>query len=814
MQLIHDGPLDIATGNSRKAASWRNREVTWSEIVNKCSNTHRTAETQAQYLAEKKTRQDEIKDIGGFVGGYLAGGKRKNGSVVHRSLITMDLDFADPGVPDIFRLLYDNAVLFYSTHKHTAAKPRLRIVLPLLRPVMCDEYEAICRRIAGELGIEMFDHTGYQPYRLMYWPSTSKDGEYLFEYQDGPWLDPDAVLSSYHNWKDCSEWPLSDRESTIVLQSIRKQQDPTEKTGIVGAFCRTYSISEVIEKYLSDVYSTTDEDSRYTYAGGSTGAGMVVYEDKWAYSHHGTDPISGKLCNSWDLLRLHKFGHEDERTQPDTPANKMPSYNSMVELSTKDTAVRTLLGAERLASKTSAVDDFADEVAEGAGAEVGEADTTWLGEMDVDGKGNYRSTTENIRLVLTNDPGLKGRLSLNLFEHREVALRNLPWRKVTHQTRYLTDKDDSALRAYIEKRYGISHVGKVLDAINVVMLERSFHPVRDYLTRCEAAWDGDERLSTVLIDRLGAKDNEYTREVTRKTLIAAVARIFEPGCKFDNVLTLIGEQGIGKSTIFKKLGNDWFSDSLTTVVGKDAYEALQGVWLVEMGELAGMKKAEVEAVKHFISKQVDRFRVAYGRRVEDFPRQCIIVATTNDYEPLRGSGGDRRFWPVVCEASEQDVWDMEQEEVDQIWGEAVAAYRRGEKWHLNAMVEQMAREVQAEHTEVDERVGMVRQYLDTQLPDDWKDMDIFARRAWLAGNELSDSVQAAGTTYRDRVCAAEIWCEVLGGKPQDLTKYNTKEVHKLLLEAGGWERSSKGAMRFPLYGMQRGYVRTKILKKQ
>ena len=195
-------------------------------------------------------------------------------------------------------LIYSCAAVLYSTHKHEPDAPRYRLIIPLDRPVMSDEYQAIARKIAGLLGIENFDPTTFQPERLMYWPSTSKDGEYMFQEQDGKFLCADTVLNSYRDWRDSSEWPVSAKVDKIIQRGMAKQGDPLEKNGIVGAFCRSYTISEVIDEYLPKIYESCTVDGRFTYKEGSTAAGLVVYDDKYAYSHHGTDPISGKLCNA------------------------------------------------------------------------------------------------------------------------------------------------------------------------------------------------------------------------------------------------------------------------------------------------------------------------------------------------------------------------------------------------------------------------------------------------------------------------------------------------------------------------------------
>lgn len=797
INITNDGSFDIATGRSRKETHWRNKEVLWSAFLKKISETHYTNEKYSEYMGEKKTRQDEIKDVGGFVGGYVNNGRRKSENIIHRQLVTLDIDFASNDIWDDYTLLYSNAAALYSTHKHSAENPRFRLIMPLDRPVAPDEYIAIARRIAGSLDINSFDDTTYEPCRLMYWPSTSKNAEYVFEYLDGPWLCADEVLASYKNWRDASEWPVSDRAGEVIRREIKKQGDPLEKPGVVGAFCRTYDIHEAIELFLSDVYVPCDVENRYTYKDGSTAAGLVTYDDKYAYSHHGTDPASGKLCNAFDLVRLHLYGLKDEDAREDTPSNRLPSYTAMVDFASKDGKVKKRLGVERLQEVRS---DFAEAYA-GEGEEA--PDTDWLELMDVDGKGNYRSTIANIRTILENDPAVKNVFAKNNFEKREVALRNLPWRKIDRNTTYLSDVDDAGLRDYLETTYGITGMQKVKDALDLTVEKNAFHPVRDYLNK--VSWDGEERLETLLIDYLGAEDTPYIRAVTRKTFVAAVARIFQPGIKFDYVLVLVGKQGIGKSTIIKKLGKSWYSDSFGTVQGKEAFEQIQGVWLVEMGELAGLKKAEMETIKHFISKQEDRYRVAYGRRIDNFPRQCIFFGTTNNKDFLHDPTGNRRFWPVdTMEGipTKSVFTDLDDYEIDQLWSEAVCLYKAGETRYLDKELEEQAYLKQTEHSETDERTGLIQQYLDTLLPEDWDSMDLFRRRNFLSGDELS----AKGTAQRSRVCIAELWCELFGKPLAEMSRYNTKDINSIMRNLKGWEES-KYPINVKNYGRQRVYRR-------
>lgn len=805
LKIENDGTFDLATGRSRREVHWKNKEWTWSKLVNKLSTTHRTAETHTEYMASKKGRQDEIKDVGGFVGGYLDKGRRKIDSVVHRQVITLDIDFGRSDVWGDFTLLYDNAAAIYSTHKYTPESPRLRLIIPLDRPVLPDEYTAISRRLAGVIGIENFDHTTFQPERLMYWPSTSKDGVYFFDYQDGAFMSADDVLATYRNWRDASEWPVSEREGAIVQKGITKQGDPLEKPGVVGAFCRTYTISEVIETFLDKVYEACDVENRYTYKDGSTAGGLIVYDDKYAFSHHGTDPVSGKLCNAFDLVRIHNFILKDEDVREGTPSNKLPSYLAMVDFATKDSKVRRQIGSERLSESRADFEDMDDDLLGDQDKPTEPASEDWLEKLDVDSKGTYYSTIDNVKLILENDPALKGRFAFNDFEKREVAVKSLPWRKIrTKDDSYLTDKDDAGLRHYLENVYGISGAQRVQDGVSMVMLKNRFHPVREYLEGLK--WDGVPRVDTLLVDYLGAEDNDYTHTVTRKILAAAVTRIFKPGAKFDYTLVTIGEQGLKKSMLIDKLGGEWFSDSFTTVTGKEAFEQLQGVWLVEIAELSALKNAEIEAIKHFISKREDRYRVSYGRRLENFPRQCVFFGTTNKRRFLRDPTGNRRFWPVeigVTKPLKSVSEDLTKEEIGQIWAEAVELFGRGETLYLTPEMEEEARKRQTEHAEEDDRLGMVERYLDTLLPENWDSMNVYERRSFLQGDDL----QVKGTVQRDKVCIAEIWAEVIGGHPREMGRNNTKDLHEIMRKLPGWEEARGGKLRFGFYGTQRAFKR-------
>lgn len=205
----------VSIGNSRMDKKFNCTDMTYEDFVSRLSKTKYTAETMEQYRKMPKGQQDNIKDVGGFVLGKLKGGRRKKDCVISRSAITLDMDYGTPGIIDELEMFFDMKMVVYSTHKHTPEKPRLRIIIFLTRDVTPDEYGAVSRMLASDIGIELFDDSTYEPSRLMYWPSTSSDGEYVFQEIEGNEVDPDEVLSRYKDWHDVSAWPVSNRQASL-----------------------------------------------------------------------------------------------------------------------------------------------------------------------------------------------------------------------------------------------------------------------------------------------------------------------------------------------------------------------------------------------------------------------------------------------------------------------------------------------------------------------------------------------------------------------------------------------------------------------
>ena len=787
--------MDICIGNSRKDKFWKNEEISLEKFIKRISTTIRTSETMEEYNHLPKSKQDDIKDVGGFILGKLKDNKRRKENVLSRSALTLDMDYGSENIVVELKNSLTYRTLIYSTHKHKKSKPRLRLIIPLDRNVSPDEYSAISRMVASEINMDLFDDSTYEASRLMYWPSTSCDGEFIFEDIKKDILKADDVLKKYENWKDTKSWPTSSRQKIVFKNNLNKQADPLTKEGLIGGFCRTYSISDVIEKFLGHVYEDSEFRGRYDYIPASSSAGVVVYDDKFAYSHHATDPASGKLLNAFDLVRTHNFSHLDKiEDWEKKPSNKLPSFKAMENFVLQDEKVKQLLSKER--------QDLAKMEFEVVQEE--EVNTSWQNLLELDKKGNVKSTMSNMAIIIRNDVNFKN-IVYNQFKCSIDVVGKLPWKQIKSGW---SDADMACAKLYFERVYKIWSPLKFKDALlAVTSSERVYHPIKEYFKTLK--WDKVSRLDTLLVDYLGAKDNIFVREVTRKTFCAAVTRIFEPGKKFDSILVLCGPQGIGKSTLFSKLGKEWYSDSLSLCDMKDktAAEKLQGYWLLELGELAGIKKVDVEVIKSFISRTDDKFRKAYGVNVESNPRSNIIVGTTNSEGGfLRDITGNRRFWPVMVSGnSNLKPWDLK--DVDQIWAEALYRYEQGEELYLKGDVSKMAKIAQQEAMESDDREGIILDYLETLLPTNWNEMTLYERRVYLNNKEL---IESKGIVRKSEICIMEIWCECFFRERQDLKRTDSYEIEGILNRIGGWERmtsNKSGKIRFEIYGPQRAFVR-------
>ena len=770
--------LAIAYGNSRQAKNWVNKTIRYEDLKERLKVTIRTAESAEEYAKMSKAQRDAAKDHGGFVGGVLKGGRRKVDAVELRSMIALDGDRIDKAFLDAYEQNAPYTSCLYTTHSSTEMNPRVRLVFPLLRDVTSEEFVAVSRYLAQMLGIDFFDECSYQPNQLMYWSSSPQNGVFVFKEVEKEWLDPDAILSAHPEWTDPTRLPTSSRESKANQVTQQKVQDPLEKEGTVGIFNRVFfPVTRALETFLADIYEPTESESRWHLIASGSIAGVEIKDEKFVYSHHAKDPAYLKLCNAFDIVRIHKFGDLDDKA----------SFRAMCDFAMQQDEVKIVAANERLSE---AEKDFAESV-----------DDEWKKRLQRNKNGVLENNLHNIRLIMENDPYMKNIVFNQLADGMEIR-GAVPWK---HPARFWRDADDAQLICYIDASYGSFSQRNYDIAVTKAADDRSYHPIKEYFDGLPV-WDEMPRVDTVLIDYLGAQDNAYVRAVTRKALCAAYMRIYHPGIKFDYITVLNGNQGIGKSTLIAKLGMEWFADSLTLsdMNDKTAAEKLQGYWIHEIGEMAGMRKAELEKVKAFVSRQDDKYRASFGRRVTPHPRQCIFFGTTNSENGyLRDITGNRRFWNVkVTGEGRMKPWDLGQETVDQIWAEVIVLSNAGEELFLDHTLEDYARKEQSEAMEQDDREGLVARYLDMLLPETWDTMDVHQRRDYV--QDPDGLLNAKGTMHRETVSNIEIWCECFGKAKEDIKPADSYAISAIMARLPDWSRPET-RRRIPIYGLQRLY---------
>lgn len=430
-------------------------------------------------------------------------------------------------------------------------------------------------------------------------------------------------------------------------------------------------------------------------------------------------------------------------------------------------------------------------------------------------------TTEyNIKLVLNNDKTLSNKIVYNMFADRTEKTESMPWDifcaddAIIHGNQFWTDDDFSGLLVYFGEKYGLRNKDMIRNVFQIYRKEHRYHPIRNYLRNLK--WDGKNRIETVFIDFFGADDNAYIREISRLFFTAAVKRIFEPGCKFDNILVLISaekgaSQGIGKTTFWEKIvtNYEWFNSSLDDKLGKESMGGLQGKWIVNLEELSVQRKSDINTFKDFISRTSDTFRKPYRHDQETIQRCCVFCGSSNTSDDLRDWTGSRRFWMVDTHPRENvEKWNrmhpemnldgvgehwriidevLTKEYVDQIWAESVYLYSvvyKGKPLTLFGEAAKIALKVQKQHEFKSAMYDAIEEYLSIELPEVWVDMGKQARISYIK----SGSYEFTGR-LRDRVSVKEVWEECLEGKGT-MSNSTSAEI-KHVLEDLGWKLVAK-----------------------
>lgn len=781
----------LSVAGSSASLKWSTVRYTWGDFLERLNRDIRSTETMRDFDRLDRTARANLKDVGGYMAGELSGARRLKSAVLSRSMITLDVDYADSLFPLEFDTRFPGvAAVIYNTRSDREKSRRFRVVVPFSEEVQdAAQYEAAARKMAELLGIDLFDPTTFQAERMMYWQSLSSDQPKVFEVFEGEPISAEYLLSLYGNneeWRDIRNWAFkSDQEKeTRAIVSKAMAQNPREKAGLVGAFCRAYSVPEAIEKYLSDVYAIAPGNDRYTYKAGHSVGGMIVFDDLFCFSYHSTDPIAdGHAYNAYDLVRVHKFGH----------LGKEDSTKEMNKLVCADKeCVKDMVTPD---ADLDDFDDYGDAVKSDSTKEVTEL--VW----DLDGKGNKQVTVNNFVNAFKSDPLLNGLLAYDMLKETIVFTRPSFTAKGSKKGDLVNDTDISIIKGRIERMHGIYNDAKLNDAIEQVSSDNAFHPIKLYLE--SLTWDGVPRIDTFLVEYMGAEDNAYTREAFRKMLLAAVTRIYEPGRKFDTALVFYSEQGVGKSTLIQRLSKGWFNDSLTNLSGKESYEAIQFAWLVELAELSALRKSDVEAVKNFISKREDTYRGAYARRVKTHKRQCVFFGSTNDDEFLKDATGNRRFFPVAVKRTRKTHIIFEPKFdaiVDQLWAEAMEGYMLGEGLTLSDEAEAIAGGTREEFTERTPIQGLIEEYLDRLFPADYEDRFLAQRLDFLNG-DLGEE----GTETKNSFSLIELWTEALGRRKDEYTVVKARELSNAVKALKGWKRDKQARQK--IYGPQVIYRR-------
>ncbi len=399
--------------------------------------------------------------------------------------------------------------------------------------------------------------------------------------------------------------------------------------------------------------------------------------------------------------------------------------------------------------------------------------------VELDSNGNEKGrkllqTVRNFEIALEEDFRFAGKIKFDEFSQQAYLMGEVPWSQQPNN-RAWSSYDDSALFSILQSDYGLNRRPDFFDALKNISMRHSFHPVRELLNSLK--WDGKDRIRGLLPDYLGAEDSQYTCEVMRLFLLGGVARIFQPGIKFDYTVIFQGAQGIGKSTFLQLLAlkSEWFNDSLDSLDSDKAAQSLMGSWIVELAELKALARTGggTDSIKRFLTAQQDKYRIPYERRADVFPRQCIFSGTTNKTDFLADETGNRRFLivPTGITKPKKSLFVPEaKEDILQAWAQAVHSWKTERpELLLPESCREEAKALQEESVSDDGKIGMIADYLEG----------------------------------KKRTCAVEVWQKALNesGRPQ---KWQAGEINNIISAIPGWKKMKKPG-RFGEFGVQRGF---------
>lgn len=772
MTVADDTSFDIITAPKRDSRHWERDSITWGE-VRAWLDTPADKKEAGNYLfgtIRQTTTTHPVK--GKEERRTCTNWHRSKDAIVTRTMMCLDVDYPPENFADMFEITLGYTAIMHTTWKSNPSVPRYRIIIPVDRPMLPDEYIVVANVLMNQLGLEHFDKGSEEPERYMFMPSTQRADWFQTWEWDGTLLDVDDVLASAPDFEE----DLSNRPMPTTGQ---KKRDPFTMEGVIGAFNRAYEDFQVLIEEYELPYEVAGMD-RWHLVGARSQAGMGIVDDGLVYSHHANDPAHGTTCTAFDLVRLHRFHDLDDYIDPNVPINKKPSHLAMLDLASVDARVTAeLVGL-----------DF-DVIGEADDDDSDDAPQTWRMDLRMSSsRGKLIDDMDNWDLITSNDP-LFTNLVFNELTLSVETTRDFPWRSLAKGGATLTSTDRTKFIHYIERNFKFRATKQFVDGlIDTAAQERFINPIRDFLETLE--WDGVPRMETCLP---GVKPTDYTRLVARKSLVAAVARIMEPGCKWDHTLILFGLEGLGKSYWIDRMSLG-YSANLGRIDHKDTLLTMQRSWIMVSDEGATLRKADADATKEFLTRREDVFRLPYERDAQAHPRHCVIWGTTNDQTFLRRQEGNRRFLIVHCQ-ERADFTTFRDDYVHQVWAEALHYYRQGELLFLDDTESTLAASHREEFIEEDALAGVIQEFLDRPVPEDYLELSPEQRQIWQT--EVGADLVPKGTWQQQETCSAQIWVEALGKRFGDHKRTDLIEITKSLRNLG-W--ITVGSKRVPGYGPQ------------
>ncbi|MBD9674915.1 hypothetical protein IB275_30340 [Pseudomonas sp. PDM21] len=625
----------IAVCESRENPNLTHKNVSWQTLAEKMATPKRTAESIEAYLSMTKDEQLAIKDVGGLVAGHFKGFLRRKANMVARSLLTLDIDEPGCELDQLLRTLrgelFGLAYLIHSTHKHTPEAPRVRVVIPTKRNMSLIEHEAVARRLAYQLdpSMHMVDLCSFEGPRLMFWPSASKDGAWLFLEGQGDELDVDRILDSYADPRDPAQWPRRQNEDAHVPAATR--EDPRTKRGVIGAFCRVYDIERAMAELIPGVYEAEQTEGRYHLVGGTTAGGARIYctADGWPaflHSEHDHDPARGQH-NAWDLIRIHQGLDE---------AGMMAWAGELPE-------VKAELDRQ--------VDEEFDEVAEGEGPEDGQPGRfAWLAPwVYVSCEAKFFNT--DTRDELLTREGFDGSFARNACK---VAGRN---------KRGVAELSASEIALHQRPVDVVSGV-RYQPGAGAMFRQDGKTWANSYLDGGPAAQYVEDSQAVQGIHALLA--NLFTEERDRELLLDYMAHIIrKPGERLQYAMLVRGAEGDGKTLFASMLAGMMGVRNFTTVNNdqlKEKYNGyVEGKLLVAVEEVKqhGMDAEDVlNRLKPIITNELIGVR-AMRQDVRTVRNFAALYMTTNFGDALPLALSDSRICVLSTRfqtKAEVDAW--------------------------------------------------------------------------------------------------------------------------------------------------------------